>query len=324
MMLGQKVLNGGRLSGDEALSLTDVSGSDTILLVAYANKVREKFTGNQVDLCSIINARSGNCTEDCAFCVQSAHHGSPGPVFDLIDEEVILSRAREMKDAGAHRFDIVTSGLGAHEDDPGFRAILRAVCRIREETGLKMCACLGTLTPRAAELLAEAGVTRYNHNLETAESFFPSVVTTHTYADRVETVRRAKAARMEVCCGGILGLGESPAQRVELAFALRDLAVDAVPLNILNPRPGTPLGGRSLMPPMEILKYIAIFRLILPDKNLRAAGGREVNLRDLQALALLAGLNGMLVGNYLTTAGRDPGTDNQMVTDLGFRVTGDA
>jgi len=318
--LGNKILAGQVITREEALALTKLEGADILVLGSMAAKIRERFAGNRVDLCSIINARSGACSEDCKFCAQSTRHLTGAPVFPLIDEDRIVERAKEMEKAGAHHFDIVTAGLGVGENDPDFARILRAFTRIKKETNLELCACLGTLTEGAARKLVEAGVKRYNHNLETAESFFARVVTSHTYAQRVETIKIAKAAGMEVCCGGIIGMGETPAQRVELAFALKDLDVDAVPVNVLNPIPGTPMEGRPVLEPMEVLKTFAIFRFILPDKNIRYAGGRERAMGDLQALGLMAGINGMLVGNYLTTAGRDIDEDLKMIRDLGLEA----
>ncbi len=315
----EKVLAGGALSGEEALHLLYLEGADVYHLLAWANEIRERFTGDRVELCSIINARSGNCSEDCAFCAQSARHATDAPVYGLLDEEAVLAKARAMEAAGARRFDLVTAGYGFTEDDPDFHRILALYRRLRRETGLELCACLGVLTPGAARALAEAGVTRYNHNLETARSFFPRICTTHSYEERVATVRAARAAGLEVCCGGIIGLGETREQRVELALTLRELEVDSVPLNILVPRPGTPLAGAPPLPPEEILKTFAMFRFVLPDRLIRYAAGREGALGPLQPLGFLAGVNAMLVGGYLTTPGREVEADVAMVASLGLR-----
>ncbi|MDA8211488.1 MAG: biotin synthase BioB [Clostridia bacterium] len=318
--VGNRILEGGELSWEEALQLSQAQGSDIQLLSAMAGKVREKYVGDKVDLCSIISARTGKCSEDCAFCAQSAHHHTNVKQHDFLDVEAIVSRAVEMEKAGAHHFDIVISGLGVREDDADFAKILEAFTRIKAATKLDLCACLGTLTEGAARKLKDVGVTRYNHNLETAKSFFPEIVTTHSYEERVKTIRIVKAMGMEVCCGGIIGLGETQEQRIEFAFTLKELDVDAVPINVLNPIKGTRLEGTQPLNPMEVLKNFALFRFILPKKNIRYAGGREVNLRDLQALGLMAGVNGMLVGSYLTTSGRDVKEDLQMIRDLGLRV----
>ncbi len=318
--IGERVLAGGAVTPEEAFYLLGLDGPDAFHLFAYANAIRARFRGDRVELCSIISARSGNCGEDCAFCAQSAHYATGAPVHALLDEETILRKAKAMAAAGARRFDLVTSGYGFTEDDPDFQRILRLYERLRAETTLELCACLGTLTPGAARALAAVGVTRYNHNLETARSFFPRIVTTHTYEERVATVRAVKEAGMEVCCGGIIGMGETREQRVELAFALAELDVDSVPINILNPRPGTPLEGTPRLEPLEILKTFAMFRFVLPRKLIRYAGGREVNLGPLQPLGLLAGLNGMLVGGYLTTPGQDVEEDLKMISGLGLSL----
>lgn len=316
--LGQKVLGGEEVTREEALELSQVEGADIQVLAAMAAKIREKFAGDRVDLCSIISAKSGNCSENCKFCAQSAHHNTGVTTHSLLDEEIIVNRAKEMEKAGAHHFDIVISGLGVNEKDEDFLRILNIFKRIRKETNLELCACLGTLSKKCAEMLKEVGVTRYNHNLETAESYFSEVVTTHEYQDRIDTLKTIKEVGLEVCCGGIIGLGETMEQRIELAFTLKDLGVDAVPINVLNPIKGTLMEDRKALTPLEVVKTFSLFRFILPTKNIRYAGGREVNLRDVQALGLMAGINGMLVGNYLTTAGREVEEDLKMLKDMGL------
>lgn len=313
MQLTEKVLAGHQITLEEARFLMSLQGSDLYLLLAMANKIKEKFAGSKVDLCSVINARSGKCSEDCAFCAQSIHHNTKINTHELLSEEEFLTHAREIKKTGANRFSIVTSGKGVDKD---FSKIVKILKQLEKETRLKICASLGILDEKAVEELKQANVSRYHHNLETAPSFFDKICTTHSYEDRVKTVRLAKEAGMEVCCGGIIGLGETPEQRIELAFFLRDLDVDSVPINVLNPVPGTPLEKAKPLSPLEILKTIAVFRFILPDKILRYAGGREVNLRDLQAMGLVAGINGILIGNYLTTYGRNPEDDIKMIKDL--------
>jgi biotin synthase len=318
--VGNRILEGGKITEDEALQLSGVKGGDIQLLSALAGKIRGKYVGNKVDLCSIISARTGKCSEDCAFCAQSSHHQTTIKQHAFLNIEAIVDKAKEMEKAGAHHFDIVISGLGVRENDADFALILEAFTRLRAETKLELCACLGTLTEGAAKKLKEVGVTRYNHNLETAQSFFPEIVTTHSYEARVKTIKIVKAIGMEVCCGGIIGLGETQEQRLEFAFALRELDVDAVPINVLNPIKGTRLEARQPLEPLEVLKNFALFRFILPGKNIRYAGGREANLRDLQALGLMSGINGMLIGNYLTTSGREVEEDLQMIKDLGLNI----
>lgn len=315
---GQKILQGGSLTKNEAMQLAQATGADVYVLAGMASKIREQYTGNKVDICSIINGKSGNCTEDCRFCAQSSFHDCAIETYPLLDEETMVKRARAMEQSGAHRFSLVISGPGVTEDDPDFPAILRIIRRLNQDTRLQLCASLGKLTKNAAGMLKEAGLSRYHHNLETSKDFFPQIVTTHTYDDRVQTLRYAKMAGLETCSGGIIGLGESREQRIDLAFALRDLQVDSVPLNILNAVPGIPLEDEPPLPPHEIIKTIALFRFILPRAGIRYAGGREKHLRDLQATGLMAGLNGIMVGNYLTTTGRSTAEDLQMIDDMGF------
>ncbi|GEA15585.1 biotin synthase [Moorella sp. E308F] len=314
--IGDRILAGGDITYEEAVLLGKARGSDIFLLCGFASEIREKFAGNKVDLCSVINAKSGNCPEDCAFCSQSAHHNTDISRYPLMSEDEIVEQAIQKEKNGAKHCDIATSGLGYNGDEEEFEAIIRAFTKMKEKTNLKLCACLGTLTRKAAKKLAAAGVVRYNHNLETARSFFHNIVTTHTYDERIETIRYAKEAGMEVCSGMIIGMGESMEQRIEHTFLLKELDVDAVPVNVLNPIKGTRLEGAKPLSAMEIIKTFAIIRFILPDKNIRYAGGREVNLRSLQPLGFIAGLNGMLIGNYLTTPGQGANKDLQMLEDL--------
>lgn len=314
--IGQDVLSGKHITYEDAKTLSRANDSETILLCSFANRIREKFNGNTVDLCSVINAKSGNCPEDCAFCAQSTHNHTNVKCYPLIDEDKIVETAIIREKAGAEHCDICTSGLGYTGKEKNFKIILNAFRRMKEKTNLKLCACLGTLTMDAANQLAAVGVQRYNHNLETARSFYPKIVSTHGYDERIDTIRYAKKAGMEVCSGMIIGLGETMDQRMEHAFLLKDLDVDAVPLNILIPVKGTSLEHASPLSPMEILKTFAIMRFILPDKNIRFAGGREKNLKSLQPLGFIAGINGMLIGNYLTAAGQEVNKDFQMLKEL--------
>lgn len=314
--LGEKVLSGGSVSYEEALVLEKVKGADLSFLMAYACKIREINCGNNVDLCSIVSARTGGCSENCAFCAQSARYSTGVESKVKLDEEEILAQAKATQDSGAHHFDIVTSGRGYNLKNPEFQRILKIFERLRKEISIELCACLGVIGEAEALALKEAGVTRYNHNLEAAESYFDKIVTTHTYREREETIQAVKMAGLEVCSGGIIGLGEAFGQRVELAITLGRLQVDTVPINILNPIPGTPLEGQERLKPLEILKSLAMFRFLLPGQTLRFAGGREAGLRSLQPLGFFAGLNGMLVGNYLTTEGQGVRNDLRMLEDL--------
>ncbi|AKL94808.1 biotin synthase BioB [Clostridium aceticum] len=329
-VLGEKILAGGQINYEEALALERVQGADLYFLSAYASKIREVYQGDRVDLCSIVSARIGGCKENCAFCSQSVHHETGTKVEVNFNKNEILKRAKTMEAAGVHRFDIVTSGKGYKLGDPEFAALLDIFKKLRKETKLQLCACLGVIGEAEARAIKDAGVTRYNHNLETAESFFPQVVSTHSYKEREKTLMAVKKVGMEVCCGGIIGMGETFAQRVEFAFALRDLGVDSTPLNVLNPILGTPLNvlnpilgtpleSKKPLSPLEVLKTIGMFRFVLPKTNIRFAGGREVNLRSLQALGLVSGINGMLTGNYLTTKGQGISEDLAMIEDLGLK-----
>ena len=316
--IGEKVLEGEIVGMKEVLPLLGTKGPDILDLVAVANRVREEFNGNEVDLCSLLNVKSGRCSEDCAFCAQSGHYKTEAPVYPLLDVTRIVEEAREAQKKGTGRFCLITSGRKLNDKE--FETILSALDRIRKETALDLDCSLGTLSEERAEALKQVGVTRYNHNLETAESHFSKICTTHSFQERVQTVAVLKDQGFSICCGGIIGLGESPQQRLELAFSLRQLGIDCIPFNILNPRPGTPLERSESVPPIEIIKTIALFRLILPKGTIKIAGGREANLRDLQSLALLAGANGLILGNYLTTLGRSTEDDLAMGRDLGFSL----
>ncbi|HBS59451.1 MAG TPA: biotin synthase BioB [Firmicutes bacterium] len=316
--LGKKVLHGEQLTFAEALQLTEVDEADIPILLGVANKVRIKFTGNQVDTCEIVNARSGGCSEDCKFCAQSARHDVQFASYPLMSEAQILQAAKTAEAHGAYRFCIVTAGCGM-KHDPDFEKITDSIKLIGRETSLERCCSLGILTPEHVKALKLAGITRYHHNLETSRSYFAQICTTHTYDERVETIKHVKAAGLEVCSGGIIGLGENWAQRLELAFALKELDVDSVPINVLNPVKGTALEDRAPLKPMEVLQTFALFRLILPTKILRYAWGREQALGELVPLGFLAGINGMLIGNYLTTAGRGVDTDLNTIRGLGLK-----
>ncbi|KKG08304.1 biotin synthase BioB [Methanosarcina sp. 2.H.A.1B.4] len=310
-----KLNKGIPLDEEEIMEFAVLTGPDLFDFFTIANRLRAKL-GNNVDLCAITNAKSGRCPENCRFCAQSAHHCAETREYPLLSPERLLEDAKYAEKAGARRFSIVTSGNRLKFEE--LESILDAVRLIKSRTGLEVCASIGTLSPESAGKLKEAGVSRIHHNLESSESFFRRICSTHTYADRIRTIRTAKEAGLEVCSGGILGLGESMQDRIKLALTLRELDVDAVPINILNPVPGTPMENAAPLPPMEILKSIALFRLVLPEKNIKLAGGREKNLRDLQSLALFCGANGLMLGNYLTTEGRSPEMDLQMIRDAGL------
>ncbi|ACH39066.1 biotin synthase [Citrifermentans bemidjiense Bem] len=316
--IAHRIIAGGSITEAEAIQLTQVQGTEVYDLFRAATRVKEHFVGNEVHLCSIINAKSGRCAENCAFCAQSAHHKTDAPVYPLVQEEEMLASARMAETNGSACFGIITSGTTVN--GPELEQILTALRRIRKETTILPSCSLGIIDEETARKLKEAGMDTYHHNLETAASFFPQICTTHDYQDDVNTVRAVKKAGVKVCCGGIFGLGESAAQRVEMALTLKDLDVDSVPMNFLNPIEGTRLEGAANITAQECLKTIAIYRLILPGKRITVCGGREKNLRDLQSWIFFAGANGTMIGNYLTTLGRNVDTDLTMFSDLGLKT----
>jgi biotin synthase len=317
--VAERVLAGGTIRFKEALDFIELEDWPEIMeLAAQAYRIRERFTGNDIDLCALVNAKAGLCSEDCTFCAQSARWNTGISTYPLMDPDRIVERAKAAKAFGAKRFCIVTATRGLSQSD--LPILCEAVRRVKEETGLVPECSLGFVTDAQLEALKAAGMTRYNHNLETAESHFPQICTAHTYQDRLETLKMLRRHGLEICSGGILGLGESRRQRIELAFALAQLEVECAPINVLNPRPGTPLESATPPSPKEVIKTIAVFRFILPKARLELAGGREVNLRDFQAMALLAGANSLIIGGYLTTHGRRPEEDIHLIQQAGFTV----
>jgi biotin synthase len=276
--------------------------------------VRLTWCGPEVEVEGILSAKTGGCPEDCSFCSQSATNGATIQATPFLDAEEIIAAAKETAALGASEFCIVLAVRGPNPII--MDQLVRIAPMVREQTGLEVAVSAGILTSRQAERLAEAGVHRYNHNLETARSHFGEIVSTHTWEERVETCRLVREVGMELCCGVLLGMGETDAQRIELLAELREVEPAEVPINFLNPRPGTPLADRPLVEPLEAIRWIALFRLALPSVILRYAGGREVTLRELQALGMTAGVNALIVGNYLTTLGRRPEEDLAMLDDL--------
>lgn len=287
-------------------------------LFALAHRVRVAHMGEAVEVESIISAKTGGCPEDCVFCSQSARYHTDVSREPMLAAEQLVELARQTREVGGTEFCIVVAVRGP--DERMMRAVVEATHAIRESVDIEVAASLGLLKEGQAERLAAAGVHRYNHNLEAGPRFFPQICTTHTFDDRVQTCRRVRDAGMELCSGGIFGMGETWDDRLDLAFTLRDLDTHEIPCNFLNPRPGTPLQLTTLLQPLEALRCVAVFRLINPDAVLRYAGGRELVLRDLQAYGMLAGANGLIVGNYLTTLGRNAETDLAMLADLGMPV----
>src|SRR6266496_1965787 len=307
------------ISFDEALELGALTDHEEIgALVERAWDVRQDRFGDSTDMCSLVNAKSGGCAEDCGFCAQSRYAEADTPMHAMMDADQILEHAKAAEAAGAHRFCMVTQGQGLSKRD--FEKIEAGARLVAEHTNLKRCVSIGHISADRAKRLADAGVQRVHHNVETARSHYPEVSTTVRYEGRIRTIDAVKEAGLETCVGGILNLGETPRQRVEMAFELAKVNPTSVPINLLNPRPGTKFGDRPLMDPWVVVKWVAIFRLILPDALFRLCGGRVENLGELQPLAVKAGLNGVMMGNFLTTLGAEPADDRQMFTELGLNV----
>jgi biotin synthase len=316
--LKERAIERADIGREEAARLCEIGVQRPFALMAAASEIKEHFKGKRVNVCGIINAKSGKCPEDCRFCIQSAHYETPTPVYGLVSKEEIVAAAGRAKAAGAHMFGIVTSGTRI-DSEAEWEVIYGAVREINA-AGMRSCASLGMIDARRAAALKGAGLYRYHHNLETARSFFDNVCTTHAYQEDIDTILAAKKAGLKTCCGGIIGMGESMEQRVEFALTLKGLDVDSVPFNILDPRPGTPLSGAARVHPIELLVTIAVFRFILPDKDIKLCGGKEANLRQLLPLGIVAGANSLMTGDYLTTPGRDPGLDFEMIKDLGLEA----
>ncbi len=303
----------------EALECIEAQGAELVQLLARASAVRQQHRGDEVQLCAIVNARSGGCPDDCVFCAQSSHNDAEVQRYSLLPADEMVSAAREAATWGVQRFSTVTSGRAvSRERDVAVLAETTAM--IRDQLPVKVCASLGRVRPDVLAALTDAGLDRYHCNLETAESHWGNVCTTRRYSDTYDTLLAAREAGLSLCSGGIFGLGESPAQRVELLAKVRELDVDSVPINFLHPIPGTPLGAGGRITPLECLAAVAVARLMMPDKVIRICGGREHALRDLHSWVLLAGADGLMVGNYLTTAGRVVADDLRMIADAGLRV----
>src|SRR5215216_1202138 len=307
------------ITREEALRLGELEDhADIEALVERAWRVRVERFDDSTDLCSLVNAKSGGCAEDCGFCAQSRFAEAQTPMHAMMPAEQILEHARAAEAAGAHRFCMVTQGQGLSKRD--FEAILEGARLVAEHTNLKRCASIGHMSVKRARQLKEAGIQRVHHNVETAQSYYPEVSSTVQYEGRLRTIEAVREAGLETCVGGILNLGETREQRVEMAFELAAIEPPSVPINLLNPRPGTKFGDREFMDPWEAVKWIAIFRLILPDALMRICGGRVENIGELQALAVEAGLNGVMMGNFLTTLGNLPEEDHAMFEEQGLNI----
>jgi len=308
-----------RLLTQEELAFLAVVPDESVMgLASAAHEVRLAWCGPTVEVEGILSAKTGGCPEDCHFCAQSSRFDTPVKATPFLDTEEVLEAAAETAAIGASEFCIVLAVRGP--DERIMSRIIELVPLVRDRTGLNVAVSAGILTDGQAARLAGAGVHRYNHNVETSRSFFPSVVTTHTWEERAETCALVRRHGMELCCGALLGMGETDAQRVELLLQLRELDPTEVPLNFLNPRPGTPLSERRVLGAWEAIRWIALFRLALPGVILRYAGGRELTLGELQAMGMASGINALIVGNYLTTLGRSPEEDLSMLDDLAMPI----
>lgn len=305
-----------RITRDQALALVPDSPDRAMDLLIHADRIRRRFKPRRIFTCGIVNAKSGRCAEDCAFCAQSAHHRSRIDVYPLRGTAELIESGIRLAQAGADRYSVVTSGTALSPSE--IENVCRTAETLRGKTNLKLCASLGLLTESMARSLKAAGIDRYHHNIETARSHFARICTTHDFEEDLDTIRAAKAAGLEVCSGGIFGMGETWAQRVEMAFILQELEVDAIPVNFLNPIPGTRLGDRNVMAPLDALACIALMRFVHPRRDITICGGREITLKDLQSWVFFAGANGLMIGNYLTTRGRSIAADLEMIADLGF------
>jgi biotin synthase len=307
------------ITREEALTLGEIEDRAQIeALIERAWQARVERFADSTDMCSLVNAKSGGCAEDCGFCAQSRFADAETPMHAMMEPEQILEHARAAEAAGAHRFCMVTQGQGLSKRD--FENYLDGVRLVSEHTNLKRCASVGHISAARAEALRDAGIQRVHHNVETSKSYYDEVTSTVRYEGRLRTIDAVKQAGLETCVGGILNLGETREQRVEMAFELAAIDPTSVPINMLNPRPGTKFGDREYMDPWEAVKWIAIFRLILPEALFRLCGGRVENLGELQQLAVQAGINGVMMGNFLTTLGNEPETDRKMFEELGLNV----
>jgi biotin synthase len=318
--LADRVLDGHQLTREEALGVLRSSDVELLDLISACYRVRHRHWGNTVQLYFLMNAKSGICPEDCGYCSQSKVSKADIPVYNLISESKLLDAAKVCAEQGASTYCLVISARGPTERE--MEAVEQIVPKIKAQYGLNVCACLGLLTEDQAQRLKACGVDKVNHNLNTSERFYPEICTTHTFQDRMQTLKAVRSAGMELCSGGIIGMGESDADIVEMAFSLREINVESIPLNFLNSIDGTPLATSHRLNPRYCLKALCMMRLVNPASEIRIAGGREIHLGNLQPLGLYVA-NSIFVGDYLTTKGQAPEADYRMIEEMGFVVTGD-
>jgi biotin synthase len=318
----KRILAGGEMTAEEGNWMISLDDDYVSALMAGADRLRKTYRGSEVEVCAISNVRSGNCSEDCSFCSQSGHHKeTAAPVYNYIPKEKLAEQAKQAREWGASDIGIVSKGWGVRNEKEAGQ-LKEYLDVLKDESDIGRCGSLGVLTTETAGMLKEAGLENYHHNLESAESFFDNVCTTHTYQENIDTIVAAKDAGLRVCAGGILGMGESPEQRVELADTLRKIGVESVPLNFLNPAEGTPMQNQTPLKPMEILRAISTFRFMLPKAELRIAGGRQF-LGDMQSMIFMAGASGVMIGDYLTTKGRGVQNDIDMMNALDLNARED-
>ena len=320
-LLADQVLAGEPISRDEALAILRSDDVDLLQLLAAGFRIRHKYFGKTVQLYFLMSAKSGLCPEDCHYCSQSKISTAPVPKHNILKRDDLLDAAKLAYERGAKTYCLVISARGPNERE--MSAVEQIVPEIKDRYGLDICACLGLLSREQADRLKACGVDRVNHNLNTSEDYYADICTTHTYADRVATLRNVRDAGMEMCSGGIIGMGEKHEDIVSMAFDLRELGVQSIPLNFLNAIAGTPLQGNDRLTPSDCLRALAMFRFVNPDRELRISGGREIHLRSMQPLGLYVA-NSLFVGDYLTTKGQAPQEDYDMIRDMGFEVTGSA
>ena len=315
--LAERVLDGGEVTREEALQILATSDDDVLTLLNAGFRIRQKHFGKTVQLYFLMNAKSGLCPEDCHYCSQSKISTAPVPKYNILKRDQLMDAAKVASDNGAKTYCLVISARGPNERE--MKAVEEIVPEIKSKYGLDICACLGLLSEEQAERLKACGVDRVNHNLNTSEEYYEDICTTHTYADRVETLKRVRDAGMEMCSGGIIGMGERHEDIVSMAMDLKELGVKSIPLNFLNSIDGTPLEGNADLSPQDCLRALAMFRFVNPSRELRISGGREIHLRSLQPLGLYVA-NSLFVGDYLTTKGQAPQEDYDMIRDMGFEV----
>ena len=316
--LAGRVLDGHRLTFEEALSILRAPDDELLDILAAAYRLRRKYFGKTVQLYFLMNAKSGLCPEDCGYCSQSKVSEAKIPKYNILSREKLLDGARVAAERNSKTYCIVISARGPNERE--IKAIETIVPEIKQQYDLQICACLGLLTPEQAERLKACGVDKVNHNLNTSENYYGQICSTHTYQDRLDTLKAVRAAGIELCSGGIIGMGEEDEDVVRMALELRALETESIPLNFLNPIDGTPLAGQKDLNPRYCLKALAMFRFVNPTSELRIAGGREMHLGSLQALGMYA-VNSLFVGDYLTTQGQAPAADYKMIEELGFEIT---